>query len=666
MIEESVGLMNGTPETMAPALPPELVDTIRAELESQGQQDFLADIEARKSELHAHLKRWLARCMIKRRAEKEDKWNRYRRNSKSIYDPAKSAEKEAWQSKVFIPISLQQKEIIKAQLHKTIIQGLPYSMKPRPSGTLEQASSIKELLLRELQRCRFESKSDNVFDDVTTYGVGFMKWAWVNEEERRSVRQPTYEPMSIEVLQRAQLGVEPRIVGYERVMTTRLVYRGIRAWWVSIWDLFFDTDASDFDTCPKAHRVRLSFQEILNNIREGFYFQESASKIKDTQENKSLDEDKQEMRADEHKIDESVPSSRNERQITGYEYFGKLPKKWVYLRPEEQHLVDDPEELVPAKAVFCAEALFDVAENERYDGRSPFSRAVYIDVPGSIYGMGIMEMLEQIQDDLNEGANQRKDNVSLILNRMFAILEKAIVSPKDLVSRPGGGIRIKSTSTDDVRKGIMWLDTPDVTKSSYQETLDSERFAQELTGATRVTIGSGGQDTGDITDTYGGMQILRNIANERLGYHAAMIESGFITSILKSFYAEIYANITPDELIRILGPERVSTFQLLTPEEVEQDYQYAPEGVFSNVYKPSRTPQWLAFREAFKGNPWFNDLAMAQQIAAAIDLPQAHDIIVPIKDPLTGEEIPFEQIQQMNLAAQAQQMQQENNERPKQ
>jgi adenosyl cobinamide kinase/adenosyl cobinamide phosphate guanylyltransferase len=68
---------------------------------------FQADLAQRKKDLHAYLRDWLAKSMMHRRANYEQKWDRWRRNSNSIYDPARKARKESWQSTFFTPLTLQ-------------------------------------------------------------------------------------------------------------------------------------------------------------------------------------------------------------------------------------------------------------------------------------------------------------------------------------------------------------------------------------------------------------------------------------------------------------------------------------------------------------------------------------------------------------------------------
>lgn len=638
------------------------IDSIIAELNRPEQMQDTLSIAERKMELHSYLRNWLSSAMMHRREDYEDKWNRWRRNMRNIYDPTKRMQKENWQSVMFVPLSMQNKEIIKSQLYRTLSAGIPVDIKNSSSGNADTAQAIKDLVLPQMQRSKYDVASNDLWDDVLTYGTGFMKIFWEKKYARRSQRIPQYAPVDpnqlMQMQQMAQAGqpVPPQQpTGYQRMPAQpTLIFNGVSAYHVSIWDMFFadDVNAGNIQNVMHAQRYKMTFQDILDGVKQGHFFAEAADSLRDVMEDLQPSQDKQEEWADLNRTSIRPPKQVNDRKHTVYETWGQLPKRLAYLRPEEQVLIDDPDELVNCKMLFANEVLLDVSENDDYKGESPFLSTGYLHVPGEIYHIGVGEMLEQIQDAINEDTNQRKDNVSLILNRMGAILERAIVSRADLISAPGRWIRIKSNSSDDVTKAVAWMDTPDVTKSSYMETLNQERFAQELTGANRVTIGSGGIGTKDVTQTKGGMALLKQSSQDRLIYYAQVIEADFCMAAIKRFYSLIYNNMQPDQVAQFLGPDRAKFFQPLPPEQVENDYQFSPDGVFSAMHQPIRISQWQAFRDQYKGAPFFDDQAMAQILASAIEIPDLDKVIQVMRDPITGKPMPFQMMQQLSTLAQ--------------
>lgn len=639
-----------------PDIAPDIAASILAELQQQTDQVSSQGLAQRRFDLHAYLRNWMAMSMSNRRSNYENKWNRWRRNARNIYDPALLARKEQWQNAMFVPITMQNKEIIKSTLYRTLINELPYSVRNRPSGSLDEALNIRTLILRELELSGFEVSANDFFDDVLTYGTGFMKFYQYQKWSKRARREKQLEPLTPQVLAQMQQGYQPKVVGFKKKAPEKvLVYDGLMAEYVSIWDMFFEDNAKTIQGGSCAQRYNLNFQQIIDGIREGYFFADAYYKLKDIHESASPPIDRQEEWADLNLSVIEVPKVNNYKNHTCYEWWGLLPQKWVFVRDDDQHLITNLEELVPAKCVFTNEALLSVDPNEDYKGENPYESTGYIHYPGMIYHIGIGEMLEQLQESINEDTNQRKDNVQLILNRMFAILERSIVSRADLISRPGGAIRIKSNSADDVNKAIAWIDTPDVTRSAYEETINTERFSQQLTAANQVMAGGQGvPKSRDITSTKGGLALIKQSSNDRISYYAMVIESDFLKKVIKKAYSIIYNNITPEKLQKVLGPQKAQQFILRSPEDVENDYYFEPEGVFSTMNQPIRISQWQAFRDQFKGAPFFNDIEMAQVLAKAIELPEMDKIIVPPVDPMSGKQIPFQLMQQLSIIAQAQ------------
>src|SRR5260221_10905263 len=552
---------------------------------SMPSEDTAMEVKQRRYDCHQYLRSWLRTSMSYRKANYEDKWNRWRRNARNIYDPQARARKERWQNTMFVPISMQNKEIIQGQLYRTLISGLPYSLSPRPSGSMDESNDIKTFVLREMGRSKFEIAANDAFDDLTIYGTLFMKIYHDVRKAKRSKRIPQTNPPSLEQIAQLQSSGQPlQPTSYQRSPAQdTVIYKGVVAYHVSIWDMFFANNAHTLQGSPVCQRYSLTLQEIIDGVKAGYFFPESYDKLKDVGEDPNTPQDTQPEWSDVYKSVIKTPKTKFAVPHVCYEWWGLLPKKWVYLREEELQLIDNPEELVPAKAVFANEVLLAVDENEDYAAENPYITSGYLHCPGEIYHIGPTEMIEQLQYAINEDTNQRRDNVQLILNRMGVILERALLSKADLISRPVGMIRIKSNSSDDVSKAFQCADTTAAKQRSYLETQNEERFAQSLSGAQVVAAGGGQVKAKDVTQTKGGMQILKQSTMDRFTYYAMVIEQDFVTTAIKKYYSTIYSHIQPQDILQILGPEKAARFILRTPEEIENDYHFEPQRVSSTI-----------------------------------------------------------------------------------
>lgn len=126
-----------------------------------------------------------------------------------------------------------------------------------------------------------------------------------------------------------------------------------------------------------------------------------------------------------------------------------------------------------------------------YDGPNPYHRhekkpfiATSFDpLPGEFYGLSAVQLIEHLQAELNTTRNQRIDNVSLVLNRMWKVRRSADINPDELISRP---------------HGVIWLDNPDdvteltmndVTASSYNEERIIKEDMENVVGVPAVVRG---------------------------------------------------------------------------------------------------------------------------------------------------------------------------------
>lgn len=71
-------------------------------------------------------------------------------------------------------------------------------------------------------------------------------------------------------------------------------------------------------------------------------------------------------------------------------------------------------------------------------GRKPFLRYIDHAVPHELYGIGELEVIEKLVDELSDIRNQRLDIVSQVINNVLVASRMAGIDPEDLIMRPGG------------------------------------------------------------------------------------------------------------------------------------------------------------------------------------------------------------------------------------
>jgi len=585
------------------------------------------DIWRRKQDLITYVQKFLLDSVSWRRTSFEPDWFLYRRNADSIYDPNIIVRKESWQSRVFMPMTASHRENIQAALYKMIVGARPpLEMRRRSPSQDDQSENIRDIILRELEKSRWEVGLNRVLDDATTFGSGFVRIRFECNYEDRFVRSPKYDALRItnpQAIIEAFQGTR-KITGYEGKVQNVETYRGVKFEWLSIWDIFCDPKAMGIPGNSVAYRFRMDFNDIIKGVKRGYYYPECVHILRNASSREIEPVDRSIVMAD-RTISPSYPR-RTEygKKVQCHEFFARLPKKWVMFNNKTED-IDDPEELVPARVLFAgepdgpAQTLLAVEVNDDYQGEAPIHKMDYLPVADRFYGRGIPEMLKGLQEVTNETCNQRIDNIALTMNRMFGVIEKAVVNRADFVSKPGAFIRLDAKYVQDIRQALMPIEMPDITSSAYKDVQEIERYAQERTSANRVTLGTNGL-ANDANRTATGLEILRQSAGEKFAYIGMLFEFSFLYDTFRAIWKTIYANVQPRDIIDSLGEERAASFKLLTPEQIEKDYIYEPQGIFTMENKALTQQRLGMLFQQFMQQPWVNPMAFFDKEAKANNL----------------------------------------------
>ncbi len=598
-------------------------------------------VAQRKEELLAYVQNFYRRSWDWRNTRFHERWNRCDRNYHAIYDPAKLAAKEPWQSTMFIDITLQNVEIITSQIHKIMMAPKPaVQTQAGPAGDELQARLIQDVMAYELEKASFDVAFYDALKEAVRYGSGFVKFFWEKVIDTRMRRTPINQSPE-EVVQGAPVSAlagqtpmpNPQIQGFEMQPQEVLLKNYLCAKYIHIRDVFPEPNTTTWDKV--IHRDKIDYGTIVRHIARG-EFLDCRDKLEDLVEGTKFDQDISDIKQERGYFDVNRQLAKFEKKHTVWEMWNNIPRKWIQFDMPDG---DQAEELVPAKVqVASGIALLLSEENKQFDGESPVLKVGYIRT-GETYDKGICEILFDDQDEISEHANQGIDNMNLILNKGIAVLENALVNPEeDLVSKPGWQLRLKSQVVDDVRKAVMPIDFPDLSQSYFRHRFDIERMVQEKTGANRVTLGSSGM-VKDTNQTLGGMELLKQMFNERLAAYGMVIESTFILKAAQKIYGLIYQNLTPQDLRPILGDElihiehiqdpmnggmvpfqlpRYLAFAFVPPEEVNRSYRFKPMGVFSLDNNITKTAQILDLINLAGPDPRFDRMAALKYVAVTL------------------------------------------------
>jgi hypothetical protein len=142
------------------------------------------------------------------------------------------------------------------------------------------------------------------------------------------------------------------------------------------------------------------------------------------------------------------------------------------------------------------------------------------------YPAGDVEQIAPLQEEINSIANQRLDNVRLVLNKRYFIRRGSQMDLDALMRNvPGGGVM-----TNDPQKDVQVVNTPDVTSSSYQE---QDRLSSDLS---ELVGGFGAQEaqaTGKMVDRAGSMDDVKGAAGSVQDYSIKLFFSTWMEQVLR-------------------------------------------------------------------------------------------------------------------------------------
>lgn len=590
-------------------------------------------VEQRKQELLTYVNSFYKKSWDWRSTRLHERWNRADRNFHAIYDPTRAAAKEPWQSTMFIDLTFQNVEIIASQIFKTMMAPQPpIQTAAGPAGDELQARLIQDVVDYELRKSNFTIAFYDALKEAVKFGSGFVKFYWERVEDVRLRRVPvTQSPAEViqsappEALMGGAQLPEPNITGFQMQPTNVLLRNQLCAKYVHIRDIFPEPNTTTWKKV--LHRDKITYGEILELIKKGQAY-DVRDQLQDVTEGEKFEIDTMDIKQERGYFDIHRDKPRNEKLHTIFELYNDIPRKWIQMDIPDG---DEAEELVPAKVqVASGTCVLSSEINIQFDGENPVMKMDYIRT-GETYGKGIPEILFDDQDEINESGNLGIDNMNLIINKMIAVIEAHLVNADDdLVSKPGGQIRLKAQS-EDIRKSIMPIEFPDLAKSFFEHRFNIERMVQEKTGANRVTLGSSGI-VKDSNQTLGGMELLKQMFNERVAAYGMVMEADFIIRVAERIYGLIYQNLSPEDLKPILGEQpvqigeipspppppappgmpplpqlgpqplmvpRYMAFAFVPPEIVANSYRFKPMGIFSLENKVIKSAQFMDWYATF-------------------------------------------------------------------
>ena len=380
---------------------------------------------------------------------------------------------------------------------------------PREQSDYPKADAVGAMLDYRWQTMDMQEKLKMVVKQMLIYGVGVLKLYWDFKGERDDVERD--EPC-------ADI--------------------------VDLYDFFLDPNAHCIEDASYVVHKSIRTLEYIKNA--GIY--ENLQKLKD-EEIQQTSEYKTER-------DSTLGLSRPKKKgIELLEYWGKAD------------LGDGEQEAVITVA--NKTTVIRAVPNPYNHQKKPFISFHDNPMPLEFWSLGEVEPLRSLQYELNDVRNQRMDNVTSILHKMWKVSNNADVDESELVWRPGGVVHVNDMT------GVEPLEVTDVTGSSYNEETLIKGDIQQTSGISDYTAGQGNQSKALANDTATGIALLQEAGSVRLKTKLENVENG-----IKKFgemLLSLEQQYTDQALvIRVVG-DRGNVWREIKPEELRGKFDLRVE-----------------------------------------------------------------------------------------
>lgn len=488
-------------------------------------------------------------------------------------------------SNLFIPYIFNIVENAYPKITKSLFSVRPY-IPYLPVNRKDPDSSIKAENMTKLVEWELDNKMrgrlvyNEILRNTCMYGTGISKQTWKLEERKVVKRQDVAE---LETDPETGLTVQTtRTLPME---TTEITYDAPLMQNIPLEDFFFDPYATDIDSASYViHRYYLPMYKILDMCKQG-QLSISPNELK-----KKLDS----SQGDNNQYDKSAaigynnkPNRKNEIEVLEY---------WT----------DDVKCLVLNQTIVGL-----VTNNPFWHRRKPFSKWECVPVSGEFYGIGIIEMCAQLQQELNTTRNQRIDNVAYALNRMYSILRTANIDPAQLKSRPNGFIEV------DDHNDIKELDVNDVPSSAYTEETVIKNDMDVTSGVYNYTRG----EPADRRETATTASILAQAGNDRFESQVLQIGwGGFSDSALQLAWLNRQYIDRQTEIV-VVGDNGKEETVDISQEDIDVDLQIipAPSSLFSAANKQLQQNALVQLSNILVNNPVVNQKEYLKRVFEAFD-----------------------------------------------
>lgn len=445
---------------------------------------------------------------------------------------------------LFVPEILTASETLVSLIHFGIF-GSPMFMRYRGHDSSDEASANAQtqLVFYQMDENKFRLQMNGFERQLVVFGTGIRKLVWsFDEREVTNINKDTLEPE-------------------KRLETTRDVWSFK---WVDLLNFWIPPDTPWYDLQEAewvAETYSVNRAWVKNAIRKKWISEKRGKELLEDVVSKKNYEDLSE-RLKELRLSSSEVSIYGQRKSNPYkivEWYGLLPAKFV--KDRDDNLEDDDLVLSICLLGNGIPLKVDKLINVYWHNQKPYVASSFIPLEGEFFGMGVAQVGESLQEELNDTRNQTMDNKTKILLNMWLKDAAAGIQNSQLQWRPDGvvtsrnmdglkplappiisgvGINLESIIKDDIRRSVAAV--------------------SGLQGVPQPGVGSATEFSG--------------IQQSALGRSKLIVET-VAESVLKPLFSMVkylnYQFYDHSKLIKVIGKDGIK-MRFLSPSEITGNY----------------------------------------------------------------------------------------------
>lgn len=454
---------------------------------------------------------------------------------------------------VFVNETLEAVESIVAQIYSTIyMEPKRFRAEPTEETDESKAKLAEDLVVSSLRKMGDKVKILRTIRQLVKYGTAFVKIYRRYEKTRTTFRELIQDPMTA-------------VQGSRIINADRVVYDDSDLEYLDLLDVAPDPGKSSIEDMDGiVLHYRTTFDELKARARNGGIV--NLDKISKPQV-RSLNS------TNSDKFNRLSAIGINYQQIENgdvdrYEYWGKVPLWWV----------DESVDLNSDDSAQRVQGVIEVIDNgggvvcircepnPYWHQKIPILMGHFIQVDDEAYGIGVCEIAESLQQELNDKRNQTLDWTSFQIFPMLEVLRGAGINKAQLVkSKPNALVE------SNVLQGVRPIN---IGGNLQPQMIVDNVVKQDIrngTGATNAVQGV------DIAGTQTAYEV--NTLERRGGSRINVTTSDFAEKILKPFYGFIYKYhqqyTSVQAVIKAVGEEGIK-WTRVTPEDLVHEYDFYP------------------------------------------------------------------------------------------